>query len=93
MRGRIEKIRQAAETQLGAGDDRPAILAELKAIAERRVRLGAVIAELARRHQIRPAGGDPSLERAVIDWLLSRSRVTERPATSEELLELSNELY
>ena len=62
---------------------------ELREIAERRVRLGAVILELARRHRIEPAKGDPILESRVIDWLISKARVNERATTLEELTTLT----
>ncbi len=66
-------------------EERSALGEDLKGIAERRVRLGAVVAELARRHRLAPAT-DPALESKVIAWLLSRANVTTRPVTTRELL-------
>ena len=80
----MESIRKTAGIQPEAGE----ALAELREIAERRVRLGAVLVELARRHKV-AAGNDPALEARVIAWLLSRMRVVDRPATAEELRALA----
>jgi hypothetical protein len=68
-------------------EERSALGEDLKSIAERRVRLGAVVAELARRHRLAPAT-DPALESKVIAWLLSRANVTTRSVTPRELLAL-----
>jgi FKBP-type peptidyl-prolyl cis-trans isomerase (trigger factor) len=84
--------------------EREAIEAELGAIAERRVRLGAVVAEMARRQEIRlpeeeilrerrggeaPAQtGDRLREDKLIRLVMSKARVTDREATAEELREL-----
>ena len=68
-------------------EERSALGEDLKSIAERRVRLGAVVAELARRHRLAPAT-DPALESKVIAWLLSRANVTPRPVTPGDLLAL-----
>jgi hypothetical protein len=66
-------------------EERSALGEDLKGIAERRVRLGAVVAELARRHQLASAT-DPALESKVIAWLLAGANVTTRPATARDLL-------
>ncbi len=55
-------------------------------IAERRIKVGIVVAELARRNQM--AG--PQMEDQVVDWLISGARVEERPASKEELKELGD---
>jgi FKBP-type peptidyl-prolyl cis-trans isomerase (trigger factor) len=101
-------IRRAAEEALAADSttpaEREAIEAELGAIAERRVRLGAVVAEMARRHEIRLPeeeilreqrnGEAPALtwdrlrEDKLIRLVMSKARVTDREATAEELREL-----
>ena len=57
--------------------------AGFRAIAERRVRVGAVVAEFARRFGI---GGEP-VEDAVVARILALGKVRERPATREELRE------
>ncbi|MGH9723197.1 MAG: trigger factor [Bryobacteraceae bacterium] len=75
-------IWQAAQSR-GATADADA--AEFRRIAERRVRLGIVVAEMARRYQI--AG--PGVEDMVIDRLLARALVIERPATADELHQMA----
>ena len=64
---------------------------ELQAIAERRLRLGLVIAELARRSGIpRVDVPGPEVESVVLAGLLEQCQVNERPATEEELRELAD---
>jgi FKBP-type peptidyl-prolyl cis-trans isomerase (trigger factor) len=60
---------------------------EFRAIAERRVRLGAVVAEMARRHNIRKT----PIEEHVIEHFLAQVRITERRAEVEELKEMAEE--
>ena len=75
----LASIRQAAaDAELPASN-------EFGVTAERRVRLGSVLAELARRGHFPAPKGDPTLESRVIESLISRSHITERPATREEL--------
>jgi FKBP-type peptidyl-prolyl cis-trans isomerase (trigger factor) len=64
------------------------IAAELRVIAERRIRLGAVVKELARRHEIAGASSG-QVEENVIAWIVSRAKVLEREATPDELRELA----
>jgi SM-20-related protein len=78
----LAAIRLAAEQQ--GGPVTPEIEAELRVIAERRVRLGAVVAELARRWSL----GRESMEDRVVARILESAQITERPATEEELGEL-----
>lgn len=85
----LEAIQLAANAQPENEEDRKALLLELREIAERRVKLGAVVLELARRHRLGAAEHDPALEGRVIAWLISQTQVTERPATPEELLDLA----
>ena len=54
-------------------------------IAERRIKVGIVVAELARRHQMT----GPQIEDQVVEWLISRARVAQLPASQEQLLELA----
>jgi len=75
-------IRAAAEQQ--GGDITPEIEAELRVIAERRVRLGAVVAELARRWNL----GREHMEDKVVARILQSAQITDRPATAEELGDL-----
>jgi hypothetical protein len=82
-------IWKAAQEQVDAGDaDRREMAAELREVAERRVRLGLAIAEIARRHGI-VAADAAALENNVIAWIVSQARVTERRVTAEELRELA----
>lgn len=83
---------KTAEAQLGAVDaqERDALATEFRAIAERRVRLGLVVAEMARRHGIQ-SRQSAMLEDAVIDHFVAQAHVSERPATLEELRELIEE--
>jgi hypothetical protein len=79
-------IWKAAEAQ----GQLPQDAAEFRAIAERRLRLGIMVSEIARRNGI-TAGTPAELEDRVIDLLLSQSRVIEREATPEELADLIDE--
>ena len=97
LRFRIERefatIWSAAEAQGQLPQDaeqRKQLADEFRAIAERRLRLGMMVAEIARRNGI-TAGTSGELEDRVIDLLLSQARVIEREATPEELAELIGE--
>jgi hypothetical protein len=84
---------------------REEISAELREIAERRVRLGAVVAEMARRYEIRLTGDELEAERIgaetpgqtrsrvtearVMDYFLKQARVTERSVDIDELRDLA----
>lgn len=101
-------IRRAADEALASAPttlaDREAIEAELSAIAERRVRLGAVIVEMTRRYEIVPLEEELLRERRhreplaqtwdrlredkLIGLVVSRAHVIDRQATVEELREL-----
>jgi FKBP-type peptidyl-prolyl cis-trans isomerase (trigger factor) len=85
-------ISQAAESQMDAAVADPAsresIAAELRVIAERRVRLGAVVRELARRNNIGARDGE-SMENAVVRWLVAQATVTGRPVQGDELRDLA----
>jgi len=75
-------IVQAAQGQ-GAVTD--AAAAEFRRIAERRVRVGIVVAELARRWGMT----GPSVEDLVVNRLISQAQTRERAATAAELRELA----
>jgi hypothetical protein len=78
-------IWKAAESQMEmAPDERPAKADELRAIAGRRLRLGYVVAELARRFGIESANG-AEMESAVIDRLIAEARLLERAASDDDL--------
>lgn len=77
----FEAIWKVAQAQ-GATES---LTPEFRAIAERRVRLGAIVAEMARRHQIR----SQPIEDNVIDYFLAQARVTERRVGVEELRDLA----
>jgi hypothetical protein len=102
-------IRQMAESQLEPRSEdarvRESIAAELRIIAERRVRLGAVVAELARRWEIALTERETALRRQgsettahararlaeekVVDRLITGARVSDRVISSSELRELA----
>jgi hypothetical protein len=60
------------------------LTAKFRAIAERRLRLGLVVAEMARRFEIRSKQG-AELEDQVIDHLVAQAQVEERQAGAEDL--------
>ena len=94
------RMRQEVDHEM-TEQEQQAIAAELRQIAERRVRLGAVVAEMARRYEVVPSedevlrerrGGetptqtrDRLREDRLIRLIVSKAPVTERPATSEDL--------
>ncbi len=75
-------ILQAARA---GGESVEGSMIEFRPIAERRVRLGIVISELARRQQLT----GPRMEDRVVEWLISIARIEEQVATLEELQELA----
>ena len=77
----FQGIWRAAQAQGLSGEE---AALELRAIAERRVRTGIVIAELARRRQI--SGADR--EDRVADSLIAQAQIVVREATAEEIAEL-----
>lgn len=85
----------AAQFNLLSEHDRAGAEAELLHIAERRVRLGAVLLELARRFGITASDTESEgargtlLEDRVIARLVTRAKVTERQASSEEIAALT----
>ena len=86
----FEKIQSAATALLAElGPDRSEAEREMRIIAERRVRLGAVLAELARRLGLPRDGGPRGIEDGVIAWILANAQVSVRPATEEELADLA----
>jgi FKBP-type peptidyl-prolyl cis-trans isomerase (trigger factor) len=60
---------------------------QFRAIAERRLRLGLVVAELGRRHEIQ-AGQPAELEDKVIDHIVAQVQVEERAVSGAELREM-----
>ena len=77
----FQGIWRAAQAQGLSGEE---AALELRAIAERRVRTGIVIAELARRRGI----SGPDREDRVADALIAQAQIVERDATVEEVAEL-----
>lgn len=67
--------------------EREKVREQWREIAQRRLRLGYVVAELARRARIQGEG--PAVEAAVIEQLIALATVRERPATAEELRALA----
>jgi hypothetical protein len=84
-------IWKAAESQTQIPDDAKAHASiELRAIAERRLRLGWVVAEMGRRYEIRSANG-AELEDKVIDRFVAHARVQDRVVTEQELRAMMNQ--
>lgn len=75
----FRRLQAAAMQTLEADSNADEFLSDLRAIAERRVRLGLVVMELARRNRIAvdPHGAKPApqmVEERVISWILSQAR-------------------
>jgi hypothetical protein len=68
-------------------EDRAACAGQLREIASRRLRLGLVIVELARRFGISGTDG-AALEAQTVAYLLSRATVADRAPTAEELAQM-----
>jgi SM-20-related protein len=82
------RIWKAAQAQAEIPDDvRAHASIEFRAIAERRLRLGWVVAEMARRNAIRAAQG-AELEDRTIDHFVAQARVQERPVSAQELRDM-----
>lgn len=84
----LDAIRRTIGSQSSIDENPDDVLSELKEIAERRVRLGAVLVEMSRRHQIQVEKDGPSLESRVIEWLVSQGKTITRPVTPKELQDL-----
>jgi len=96
-----------AHLALLTADERRAAEVELRAIGERRVRLGAVVLELARRYGIAVSDADAQAARAagesraqahgrlteqrVIGYLIGMTKVASRPASTDEVRALQEE--
>jgi len=84
----FSRIWQTAQAQVEiTADVRAHASIQFRAIAERRLRLGLVVAELARRNTINAAQG-AELEDKVIDHVLARARIQDRPLTVVELRDM-----
>ncbi len=83
--GMVDKESEAIARLAGGGEDEKA---EYRAIAERRIRLGLLVAEFARRRNFRNSGAT-ALEDMVVAALLNSAKVMERDATPDELRELA----
>jgi hypothetical protein len=84
----FSQIWKAAQSQTEIPADAKAHASiELRAIAERRFRLGWVVAEMARRNGIHAAEG-AELEDKVIDHFVAQARVQERAVSEQELREM-----
>jgi FKBP-type peptidyl-prolyl cis-trans isomerase (trigger factor) len=75
------------ESSVAGQAERESIAAELRVIAERRVRLGAVVKELARRNDFQLTGRQ--MEDRVIAWIVGQATVSERAVRKDELQELA----
>ena len=89
----LATIIKAAEENAGlplAGAERDAVIEQLRAVAQRRLRLGFIVAELARRDEIRAAGG-AQVEQLVVERLIAQAKLRERAVTLAELRALMEE--
>jgi hypothetical protein len=86
----IWKAVEAAGEAPADAKDRVGKRNELRPIAERRVRLGWLVTELARRAAIVAQNG-PELEEKAITHIVSLAQVTEREASEEDLRDLATE--
>ena len=79
---REHEQRQSAAAAKSESD----LKAEFRAIAERRVRLGLLLAEVGRRHGIEAAGDSSLFEDRVVDLIAARGRVFDRIVPLGDLL-------
>lgn len=89
----LATIVKAAEENAGLpaeGAERDAAIEQLRVLAERRLRLGFIVAELARRDEIRAADGG-KVEQLVINRLISQAKLRERAVSAAELRALAEE--
>jgi FKBP-type peptidyl-prolyl cis-trans isomerase (trigger factor) len=92
----FERMWHSAQEELEPGVDPGALASELRSLAERRVRLGLVLTEVARRHRITvdedaaPQVRTRLLEEKVMAWMLSRATVTDCLVTPEELAAIAD---
>jgi FKBP-type peptidyl-prolyl cis-trans isomerase (trigger factor) len=73
----------------GPAEEEAEVRARFRAIAERRVRLGLLLTEIARRHGIDATGGSARLEERVVDLVREQARVVPRFVPFEELVRLA----
>ena len=80
-----------SEPEFPAGlEEQKALAAELSGVAERRLRLGLVISEIARRYGIRAAHGT-ELEDKVVDRLVSEAHLQDKQLIDDQLRALMDE--
>lgn len=82
-----EVAKSQMDSSVGGKAERESIAAELRVIAERRVRLGAVVKELARRNDFQSTGRQ--MEDQVMAWIVDQATVTQRAVGKDELQELA----
>jgi hypothetical protein len=90
--GIFQAIWQSTQSEFQSVSSEERLLAEqeIRAIAERRIRLGAVLAETARRRGIEARGS--ALKDPAVAALLAETRPKERPATRKTWLDSANVL-
>ena len=76
----------AADETIGSARTDASLRAEYRAIAERRVRLGLLLVEIGRRHNMEVGGSPALLEDRVVDLIGERARVVRRVVRLEDLL-------
>lgn len=93
VQGELDTILAAAKSS-GAfpesKEEQDAVTEQLRSVAERRLRLGYILAELGRRASVKASTG-PELERFVVDQLVDGARKRERTLGVEELRALAQD--
>jgi hypothetical protein len=91
VQSELDGILEAAAQTAGlpeAQSEKDAVIEQLRKVAERRLRLGYIVAELARRAEIRAASG-ATVEQLVVEQLIAMAEVRERRVTVDELRALA----
>lgn len=91
VQSELDGILEAAAQTAGlpeAQSEKDAVIEQLRKVAERRLRLGYIVAELARRAEIRAASG-ATVEQLVVEQLIAMAEVRERRVTVDELRTLA----
>ncbi|MBS1830243.1 MAG: hypothetical protein JST93_33385 [Acidobacteria bacterium] len=93
IQGELDTILAAAKSSGAfpeAKEEQLSVTEQLRAVAERRLRLGYILAELGRRAGVKASTG-PELERFVVDQLIDGARKRERTLSVNELRALAQE--
>lgn len=86
-----ETQRSLSGERVAAGQSQTSLRTEYRAIAERRVRLGLLLAEIGRRHGVEPGDSLAILEDRVVDLIEERAQIVRRVVPFEDLLREAGE--